>query len=73
VNTDSGTALDFAGLISTGQTALDNTMASSLPKKGRIACQPANCPCAKPGCFGPAQSRGQSSNYGRGLAASMFL
>lgn len=55
MNTDSGTALDFAGLISTGQTALDNTMASSLPKKGRIACQPANCPCAKPGCFGPAQ------------------
>jgi hypothetical protein len=30
------------------EAALDSTMAGSLPKKGRIACQPGDCPCARP-------------------------
>jgi hypothetical protein len=48
---DPGTAFGFAGLISTGPTALDNAMAGSLPKKGRIACQPGDRQCAKPKKF----------------------
>jgi hypothetical protein len=44
---DPGIAFGFAGVISTRPTALDNTMASSLPRKGGSACQLGDCPFAR--------------------------